>query len=224
MSMLGFRSTFAVAGLAVVVTCTPALAGPSFHCTAAVVVDELRLFGTPGLAALDVDVEYPVPEVEVLGSGADVECELGPAVAAIGAQPTFSDDDEGSLSVRFEAESGVPAVQFAVAICRLAAAEAPEAGDFSVSVNDAKFPDGSSTGFTPRVLVGDVTCSEDETPTTTTTTSTTSSTSSTLPADPVCADVDASGAATASDCLAILRRAVGLSECVRACVCDPDGN
>lgn len=221
--MLGFRSTFAVAGL-VVVACTPALAGASFRCTATVVVDEVNLLSTPGLAVLDIDVAYPVPAVEVLGSGADVHCELEQIVTAASTQPTFVDDDAGSLSIRFEAESGIPAVQFAVAVCRLAAADVPETRDFSVSVNDAKFPDGSSTGFTPRVLVVDVACSEGGTTRTSTTTSTTSSSSTTLSADPNCADVDASGGVTASDCLVILRRAVGLGECLPACVCDPDGN
>ena len=216
--MLGLRSTFVATGFLVVAS-TPAQAAPSFDCTAALVVNEPRLLGTPGLAVLDIDAGYVVPDVEILGSGADVHCELGPSVAAVGAQATFSDDDMGSLNVRFDADSGVPAVQFAVAICSLAAVEEPVAADFSVSVNEAKFPDGSSTGFTPRVSVGDVTCGAGQTTTTSTSTSTTSTT-----VRPSCADLDASGTVTAPDCLMILRSAVGIDVCSPACVCDPDGN
>ena len=59
---------------------------------------------------------------------------------------------------------------------------------------------------------------------TTTTTNTTSTTTTTLPGQPRCAQPVSSGATpTASDCLFILRAAVGSEVCEPACICAPKG-
>jgi hypothetical protein len=192
-------------------------------CTAAVVVRDLSLFGTPGIATLQANLEYPSATTELRGSGIDADCEAGALVAQVGAISSVFDDDRGKALVRFEGARAIPEIQFVVTVCRFKSSEDLEIADFSIGSVTASYPDGSNAGSI-NVEIGDVTCVDAVTTTTTsTTTSTTSTTTTTRPTGPrACSDFDGSGAVTASDCLGVLKTALDLDVCLPLCVCDPN--
>ena len=213
----------AVIALVALVPAVSNSAFAAFDCTAAVVVNDLRLFGTPGIASLETNLEYPSAAAELRGSGVDADCEPGALVAGVGAISSVFDVDRGKALVRFEGSRAIPGIQFVVTVCRFDSSEDLEIADFAVGSVSASYPNGSDAGSI-NVEIGDVTCAEAVTTTTTsTTTSTTSTTTTTRPTEPrACSDFDGSGGLTASDCLGVLKTALNLDTCLPLCVCDPN--
>jgi len=186
-------------------------------------------FPTPLIGHLEFSVDYPPGRVSFSSAAAATSCQSG--LAGIEHSALFSSDDSsGRLSVIFDSVGGFPAFA-SLATCQIRAVGVPSSQDFSVTVISEL--DLSSMAVLPQVPVGLLAIDCVPLPTTTTTTlplpstTTTTSTTTTVPAAWCSRPVSRSSVGSrpvASDCLFILRAAVGLQGCSPECICRPTGN
>lgn len=180
-------------------------------------------FSLVAVGQLDFVVDYPAGRVSFTAASGAVSCQ---SLIAVEHSAVFSADDSvGRLSVSLGSSVGF--VTFTpLARCDLWASGLAVSEDFAITVTSEL--DTSGAPVAPQVPVGllAVDCMPLVT-TTTTVVSTTTTTTTTVPPAWCSRPLSRGGssdAPVASDCLFILRAAVGLEQCSPACICRPTGN
>jgi len=167
------------------------------------------------LGALRFEVDYSGAPGGFQGSGAGIPSggTLACSSPLQGTDAAFSDNDDGLLTAGFISNGGFTGpTTLATCVFEVIGPSqlttgggattfaAPVAGDFAITVTDASTPQLDPAQAT--VVVGDISCA------------------GSLP----CGQPISTGSKpTASDCLFILKSAVGSATCSPACVCDTDG-
>lgn len=131
------------------------------HCTAT-----FELADSVTLGALQLNVEYPQPDVAFDGSGANVAC-----TGSVAALPNFEDDDAGTLTMAFAAIGAGFSGPHDLASCEMTTAAGVTANELAVTVTDASDPDlspVSAPAISTRIF-----CDGDTTTTTIASTTTT---------------------------------------------------
>jgi len=163
----------------------PSAAGAQVSCTVTLQLDDAVAWG-----ALQFDVAYTQPGVDIDGSGGAADCTNLTASVA-----TYNDDDAGSMSAAF-LSLGATSGPGDLVTCNVSATFTPMAADFAATVVSATDPLLVDIVPLPTVSVSDISCVGGTTTTmaggsTTSTTVLASTTTSTMSLEDLCTvDVD----------------------------------